>query len=883
MASEHSSQHTTPRPRHHRRRIVLGLAIYLALLATSHLVQRLQSSSQLPDPSQLAVEIPLTNTQGKLPGPPQRIAYRRWQPESTQSDSTRERLPVILLHGSPGSSSAFNLLGPLLARAGYDTIAPDLPGFGNSTKRIPSYSFLAHAHAIILFMDTLGIERAHIVGWSQGGGVSLQMADLAPERTATITLMSSVGVQEAEGSGSYSFEHFKYALGYVGLVLGGELIPHFGILGDHDFRRSFIRNFCDSDPRPFRSIMQRLDTPTLILHGKDDFLTPEWGARLHHQLITPSTLIILDASHFLPFAQAEETTRRLTHFFEQNSTPGNTFRRETIDLTTPVTSLGARANLAMLALRQHIPWWVVILTLAALTYKRAELVAAVAGLAVSMGWIDAGVAAAGLLLGITARSTRPPHEPIRVGPMPFLSFLCAPLQPWRWDQNTSIPRGFLPLAPSTILGTAIGCILWTGLAFLAALITATLVRAPLDDSLPALITAAVAALLVVRTLVFACTWIGRQRLKATLRRTIKHELWPAWAYYWPLVPWCTWLGLRHGGLMSFTCANPTIADGGGMIGESKHDILRALAPLGDAVLPAIFIPPNESNTRFHTLKAAMNEGTLPPDYPLVLKPDAGQRGYGVRITRSDADAKDYLVRMDRAVIAQAYHPGPIEIGIMWARNTAPRTGSDNTGRVLSLTIKHFPQLEADGRHTLEQLIYRHPRYRCQADILLARLADTRHDIPKAGELVSLGSIGNHSQGSIFCAADEHITPELEAWIDRAAGAFCAPTRHSVPLPEGDNGLDFCRFDIRVRSLDDLHAARNLGIIELNGSSAESTSIYDPDKSLLWSWRALLAQWAALYTLGGWRRAQGVRPMGPRTLRNAWRDFHRNCPPMHVAK
>ncbi|VAX35794.1 hypothetical protein MNBD_PLANCTO03-1245, partial [hydrothermal vent metagenome] len=280
-----------------------------------------------------------------------------------------------------------------------------------------------------------------------------------------------------------------------------------------------------------------------------------------------------------------------------------------------------------------------------------------------------------------------------------------------------------------------------------------------------------------------------QRLKTALYRCRHHEFWPGWIYYLPLLPWCTWLALRHRGLMSFTCANPAIPCGGGVVGESKHDILTALAPVGEALLAAVLLEPDTPAVRFAALKAAMRDGRLPPDYPVVLKPDTGQRGYGVRIAHNDADAKDYLTHMHRPVIAQAYHPGPIEIGVSWVRtipkepvNTQgddlsnsqgnrlshlqggglssprrlPNTHPHPLGRIFSLTIKHFPAIQGDGTHTLEHLITQHPRYRCQASVLLARLGDRQHDIPKAGEHISLGSIGNHSQGAIFRDAAEHI-------------------------------------------------------------------------------------------------------------------------------
>lgn len=891
---------TEPRGARARRRVRLGWAVYLALLAASHVVQLARSPGHAPEPGLAAVEIPLAGDHGPVIGPEQRITYRRWRPEAPGGG---EPVPIVLLHGSPGSGSDFSRLGPRLADAGYDVIAPDLPGFGGSTRQVPSYSLRAHAHAVLLCMDELGLERAHIVGWSQGGGVGLFLADLAPDRVATLTLMASIGVQEAEGSGSYAFEHLKYGVGYVGLVLGGEVVPHFGLLGGHDFRRSFIRNFWDSDQRPVRGIMQRLETPTLILHGKRDFLAPEWGARLHHELIVPSTLVVFDASHFLPVLQAGEVAGRMDHFYRQHETPGGLFIRETIDLTVPDNSLGARADRAMLWLRQHVAWWVVLATCGVLAFWRAEFSAAVAGFAVSMGWVDAGVACAGLLVGVGGRAGwmgwvgahrlqagatgRAASEPALASWRQELAMgrfglmLRTRLQPWRRDEAAASAGAVYGFDPWASAGAAVGCAAWTGLAFLAGLIAASLARVPFGDGLATLAWALVVSLLAVRGVVFTCTWTGRQRIKATLRRARKHEFWPGWAYYAPLAPWLAWLGFRHGGLMNFTCVNPTIGAGGGVVGESKHEILGALSGLGGSVLAAVYLGGRESGERFARLKGAMADGTLPREYPVVLKPDAGQRGYAVRIARSDAEAREYLSRMDRPAIAQAFHPGPIEVGVMWVRDPDAEPG--RVGRVFSLTTKHFSDLEGDGRHTIEQLIYRHRRFRCQADVLLTRFAGRRLEVPGPGERVRLVSVGNHSQGAIFRDAGEHITPALEAWIDGAAAAFCAPPAGGAGLPDGDSGLDFGRFDIRARSIEDLRNAEHLAIIELNGTAAESTSIYDPDRPLWWSWGMLLRQWEVLYRLGGRRRRMGVRPMGPLELRRAWQSFDRGRPAMRVAE
>lgn len=127
-----------------------------------------------------------------------------------------------------------------------------------------------------------------------------------------------------------------------------------------------------------------------------------------------------------------------------------------------------------------------------------------------------------------------------------------------------------------------------------------------------------------------------------------------------------------------------------------------------------------------------------------------------------------------------------------------------------------------------------------------------------------------------------MTPELEAWIDNAAAEFRGDLPEGLVLPEGDNGLDFGRFDIRARSIEDLAAARGLGIIELNGTTAESTNIYDPDRSTWWAWGVLCRQWALLFRLGARRRQQGVGTMGLRELRKAWRDFEHDRPDLGAA-
>ena len=125
--------------------------------------------------------------------------------------------PVVLLHGSPGSSRDFLALGPALA-ARHRVVAPDLPGFGASSHSVPDYSIRAHALYVLEMLETLGIERVHLLGFSMGGGVALEIYEQAPERVASLTLLSAIGVVELELLGNHRLNHAIHAA-QLGAVL----------------------------------------------------------------------------------------------------------------------------------------------------------------------------------------------------------------------------------------------------------------------------------------------------------------------------------------------------------------------------------------------------------------------------------------------------------------------------------------------------------------------------------------------------------------------------------------------------------------------------------------------------------------------------------------
>ena len=69
-------------------------------------------------------------------------------------------------------------------------LAPDLPGFGDSSKPFRSYNAEFYASWLAAFLDETGIERADIVGNSMGGRIAIELGLVAPERVNRLVLLA---------------------------------------------------------------------------------------------------------------------------------------------------------------------------------------------------------------------------------------------------------------------------------------------------------------------------------------------------------------------------------------------------------------------------------------------------------------------------------------------------------------------------------------------------------------------------------------------------------------------------------------------------------------------------------------------------------------------
>ena len=226
---------------------------------------------------------------------------------------------------------------------------------------------------------------------------------------------------------------------------------------------------------------------------------------------------------------------------------------------------------------------------------------------------------------------------------------------------------------------------------------------------------------------------------------------------------------------------------------------------------------------------------------MVLKPDAGQRGSGVAIVRSEAKTRSYLETAAFDVLLQEYAPGE-ELGVFYVRRP-----DEERGRIFSITEKKLPFVTGDGVSTIERLILVDPRAVAIADGYLRLLGARRDEIPRVGEQVRLVDLGNHCRGAIFLDGTRFATDALERRIDRISSGF--------------EGFFFGRYDLFVAEPDALAAGGGFKIVELNGVTSEATHIYDPRHSLIDAWKTLFRQWRLAFEIGSANRDAGHPPTG----------------------
>jgi hypothetical protein len=228
-------------------------------------------------------------------------------------------------------------------------------------------------------------------------------------------------------------------------------------------------------------------------------------------------------------------------------------------------------------------------------------------------------------------------------------------------------------------------------------------------------------------------------------------------------------------------------------------------------------------------------------YPVIAKPDVGERGNEVTLIHTQQELILYNVKSKSRFIVQEYIDYTIELGVLYSRMPDLQKG-----KVTSITLKEFLSVTGDGKSTILQLMQESLRARFQIDRLSKDFGDKMNTILKQGEVKLLEPIGNHCRGTKFIDNNYLINETLNEVFDK----ICIPI----------NGFYYGRFDLKVKSIQDLYRGENIRIMELNGASSEPGHIYDPSLTLYKAYRDLLSHWKRLSDISKENMNLGFKPV-----------------------
>lgn len=307
------------------------------------------------------------------------------------------------------------------------------------------------------------------------------------------------------------------------------------------------------------------------------------------------------------------------------------------------------------------------------------------------------------------------------------------------------------------------------------------------------------------------------------------EYWPFIIVQFPLLLYWGWLSIRTRSPFFFSASNPGIPTGG-MMGESKFDILSKI--------PSQYTPKNilvRVPVTKEDLLAKIHAENL--SFPLVFKPDLGERGWMVKRIFNEKELEIYLKEIKTDFIVQKLIDLPVELAIFYARYP----DSEN-GNVTSVTLKGMLSITGNGTSSIRELILKNDRAKLQWDVLSEKFKEQLETVLPKGKTLELVSIGNHCLGTTFLDANYLINEKLHRLFDSISKQI--------------DGFYFGRFDLRTASLEDLYEG-NMQIMELNGCGAEPAHIYQPGASLLTAWKTLFNHWKTMYLISVQNHKKGV--------------------------
>jgi pimeloyl-ACP methyl ester carboxylesterase len=239
-----------------------------------------------------AAPLPVTSNQGYVDHDGARIWYATYGSGS----------PVILLHGGLGHSGNWGYQVPRLVSSGHRVVLIDSRGHGRSTRDLRPFMYELMASDVVAVMDTLLLEKAAFVGWSDGACIALILAMKAPARVAGVFYfgcnMDPSGAKEIVPAPILDRCFGRHAKDYAQLSATPDQFKAFA---------AAVGLMQKTQPNYSARDMAAIQVPVAIVQSEhDEFIKPEHAEYLARSIPGAELILLPGVSHFAPLQRPEQ-------------------------------------------------------------------------------------------------------------------------------------------------------------------------------------------------------------------------------------------------------------------------------------------------------------------------------------------------------------------------------------------------------------------------------------------------------------------------------------------------------------------------------------------------------------------------------------------------
>lgn len=215
--------------------------------------------------------------------------------------------PLILLHGNGEDCSYFlHQMAPFAQH--FRVLAIDTRGHGKTPRGERPFTIRQFADDLLAFMDQHAIEKAHILGFSDGGNIAMVFALAHPERVERLILNGA----NLDASGVKRKIQIPIEIGY-------RIARLFAGMSPKAKRNAEMLGLMVNDPNVKPEELARMQCPTLVVAGDKDMIKDQ-HTRLIATSIPEAALSIIPGSHFIANQRPEAFNEVVLRFLLSTET-----------------------------------------------------------------------------------------------------------------------------------------------------------------------------------------------------------------------------------------------------------------------------------------------------------------------------------------------------------------------------------------------------------------------------------------------------------------------------------------------------------------------------------------------------------------------------------